>query len=162
MQFKKVLITLQHRDALLCYTDGSSKFHPTKGYMGDLAFYRTTVDICESHATTPHSNQPSGGVTCCHHHLLHKSLNKNLVVISDSQWVFKGATMRACKWKARGWRTAIDLVSHAGLWHMLLQLINTHIDTLESMHMPTHHGIPGNEAANDLAEEGGLANPFVS
>ena len=38
--------------------------------------------------------------------------------------------MCARKWKARGWRTDSGPVSHAGLWEMLLQPIDSHLGTL--------------------------------
>ena len=45
VRFEKVLSTLQHRDALLYYTDGSSKFHRTKGYIGGLALLSTNSRV---------------------------------------------------------------------------------------------------------------------
>ena len=86
--------------------------------------------------------------------------HQNIAIITDRDWVFKGATCWACKWKARGWVSNIGPVSYSQLWDSLLHSIDTHQGILEWYHVPSHQDILGNEKANDLAEAGRLQNPL--
>ena len=83
--------------------------------------------------------------------------HQNIAIITDSDWVFKGATCCARKWRARGWVSITGPVSYSQLWDSLLRFMDTHQGILE-WYVPSNEDIPGNEKANDLAEAGRLQN----
>jgi ribonuclease HI len=71
---------------------------------------------------------------------------------TDSQYVRKGITEWLPQWKARGWRTADKKpVKNVDLWQELEREIERH--TIEWHWVKGHAGDPGNERADQLANE---------
>lgn len=78
-----------------------------------------------------------------------------VVVHTDSQYVQKGITEWLANWKRRGWRTADRKpVKNADLWQMLDTECANH--SLEWRWVRGHSGDPGNERADQLANQGVL------
>ena len=74
-------------------------------------------------------------------------------VHTDSQYVQKGMNEWLPGWKARGWRTADKKpVKNADLWQELEQQAAKH--ELTWLWVRGHAGDPGNERADQLANEG--------
>lgn len=74
-------------------------------------------------------------------------------VHTDSQYVQKGMKEWLPNWKARGWRTADKKpVKNADLWQELDALAAQH--ELSWLWVRGHAGDPGNERADQLANEG--------
>ena len=74
-------------------------------------------------------------------------------VHTDSQYVQKGMNEWLPGWKARGWRTADKKpVKNADLWQELEQQAAKH--ELTWLWVRGHAGDPGNERAEQLANEG--------
>jgi len=77
----------------------------------------------------------------------------NVVVHTDSQYVQKGMSEWLVNWKRRGWRTADKKpVKNADLWQALDALVGQH--TLTWRWVRGHAGDPGNERADQLANQG--------
>ena len=71
---------------------------------------------------------------------------------TDSQYVRKGITEWLPQWKARDWRTADKKpVKNVDLWQALEREIERH--TVEWHWVKGHAGDPGNEKADQLANE---------
>jgi ribonuclease HI len=76
-----------------------------------------------------------------------------VVVHTDSQYVQKGMTEWLPGWKRRGWLTADKKpVKNADLWQELEALVQEH--SLSWQWVRGHAGDPGNERADQLANQG--------
>ena len=80
------------------------------------------------------------------------------LIVTTSEFVFKGALGGAQKWRRHGWRGASGLVAGSGLWSKVLALIECVRVDLKWLNVPSHVGICGNEKANTLAEQGRQKN----
>ncbi|HEY9281680.1 MAG TPA: ribonuclease HI [Eoetvoesiella sp.] len=77
----------------------------------------------------------------------------DVIVHTDSQYVQKGMTEWLPNWKRRGWRTADKKpVKNADLWQQLDVLVEQH--SLKWKWVKGHAGDPGNERADELANQG--------
>jgi ribonuclease HI len=73
----------------------------------------------------------------------------------DSQYVLKGMTEWLPGWKARGWKTAAKApVKNVDLWQRLDALVNNGAHQIEWRWVRGHNGDPGNERADELANQG--------
>lgn len=71
----------------------------------------------------------------------------------DSTYVMKGMTQWIHGWKRNGWRTAGKKpVANAELWQELDELVSRH--NVSWTWVKGHAGDPGNERADDLANQG--------
>jgi ribonuclease HI len=76
----------------------------------------------------------------------------------DSQYVLKGMTEWLQGWKAKGWRTAgKQPVKNVDLWQELDALVNGAGHRIEWHWVRGHNGDPGNERADELANQGVLS-----
>ena len=72
---------------------------------------------------------------------------------TDSRYVQQGISVWIHDWKKRGWRTADKKpVKNADLWRALDELAAKH--DIEWIWVRGHAGHPGNERADELANEG--------
>jgi ribonuclease HI len=73
----------------------------------------------------------------------------------DSQYVLKGMTEWLQSWKARGWKTATKApVKNVDLWQRLDALVNQEEHQIDWRWVRGHNGDPGNERADQLANQG--------
>ncbi|OIN92388.1 MAG: ribonuclease HI [Comamonadaceae bacterium CG1_02_60_18] len=78
-----------------------------------------------------------------------------VVLHVDSQYVLKGMTEWLPGWKARGWRTAAkEPVKNVDLWQRLDALVGSGGHQIEWRWVRGHNGDPGNERADELANQG--------
>ena len=76
----------------------------------------------------------------------------SVVLYTDSQYVRKGILEWLPQWKARDWRTADKKpVKNVDLWQSLEREIERHV--IEWHWVKGHAGVPGNERADQLANE---------
>ena len=76
-----------------------------------------------------------------------------VVLHTDSQYVMKGMTEWLVNWKRRGWVTADKKpVKNADLWQALDELVQGH--QVSWRWVRGHAGDPGNERADQLANQG--------
>ncbi len=86
-----------------------------------------------------------------------KSLKRpcKVTLYVDSQYVLKGMQEWLPGWKARGWRTASkEPVKNIDLWQELDVLVNASDHEIEWRWVKGHAGVPGNERADALANQG--------
>ena len=92
------------------------------------------------------------------HHL--KSIDINLVVAMDSQYVYDGLRGAAFRWRSAGWVGQLGPVCNIDLWIILLELVDSVVPTVRWLRVPSHTNIPGNERVDRLAEEGQISSPM--
>ena len=82
------------------------------------------------------------------------------VFCTDCSLVFLGLTGAAARWKRHGWCNASGPVSHVDIWEEVLGLCLRFVGEVCWLKVPAHCGVPGNEDADTLANEGRLDSPL--
>ena len=138
-------------DVVEIWTDGACKGNPGLGGWGALLRHGGREKaICGGEANTTNNRMELMAVIEAL-----KALNRpcQVRVHTDSQYVQKGMNEWLPGWKARGWRTADKKpVKNADLWQELEQQAAKH--ELTWLWVRGHAGDPGNERADQLANEG--------
>ena len=135
------------------YTDGACKGNPGPGGWGVLM------------KSGGHSREISGGERETTNNRMEltaviealKALKRpcHVRLHADSQYVLKGIAEWLPGWKARGWKTAAKQpVKNADLWQQLDALVAGSGHTIEWCWVRGHDGNPGNERADELANQG--------
>lgn len=133
------------------WTDGACKGNPGLGGWGALLRHGTyEKSICGGEADTTNNRMELMAVIEALRVLKRPC---QVRVHTDSQYVQKGMNEWLSGWKARGWRTADKKpVKNADLWQELDKLSAQH--ELSWLWVRGHAGDPGNERADQLANEG--------
>src|SRR5690606_19754555 len=138
-------------DVVDIWTDGACKGNPGLGGWGALLRHGGREKaICGGEANTTNNRMELMAVIEAL-----KALKRpcQVRVHTDSQYVQKGMNEWLSGWKARGWRTADKKpVKNADLWQELEQQAAKH--ELTWLWVRGHAGDPGNERADQLANEG--------
>ena len=136
---------------VIIYTDGACKVNPGPGGWGAYLKAGThEKSLCGGEAGTTNNRMELLAVIEALHVLKRPCA---ITLFTDSEYVRKGITEWIHNWKRRGWRTADNKpVKNADLWQRL--------DSEAARHQMTwrwvkgHAGDPGNERADQLANEG--------
>ena len=83
-----------------------------------------------------------------------------MVVVLDSEYVYKGITQWSSKWQRHQWRVSGKDVEHKDLWIAVLAERELAGDRLQVRWVPSHLGVEGNEQADQLAEQGRLLHLY--
>ena len=83
-----------------------------------------------------------------------------VVIVSDSQYVYRGINNWMHKWRKNGWLTPQGPVNNTDLWVHLLVSLDLCSPTIKWLWCPSHTGIEGNERADHLVEVGRLSSPL--
>ena len=153
---------------LLIYTDGACKGNPGIGGWGVLMCYgeyRKTLNGAEAMTTNNRME-----LTAAIEALRAVKRACPIVLTTDSSYVKNGITQWLAGWKRNGWKTADKkAVKNVDLWQALDALVAQH--QIEWQWIKGHSGHPGNEMADQLANEaiaelrakglGALAHPIT-
>ena len=133
------------------WTDGACKGNPGPGGWGALLKHgRNEKTLCGGDAATTNNRMELQAVIEALKVLKRRC---RVIVHTDSQYVQKGMTEWMSGWKQRGWRTADKKpVKNADLWQELDALVGKH--ELSGRGGKGHAGDPGNERADQLANQG--------
>jgi len=133
------------------YTDGACRGNPGPGGWGVLLLTdRTEKELCGGDiATTNNRMELMAAIQGL------SALNRrcNVSVYTDSEYVRRGISEWLANWKKRGWKTANRKpVKNEDLWRKLDELAAQH--DIEWYWVKGHAGNPGNERADQLANDG--------
>ena len=135
---------------LLIYTDGACKGNPGIGGWGVLMCYgeyRKTLNGAEAMTTNNRME-----LTAAIEALRAVKRACPIVLTTDSSYVKNGITQWLAGWKRNGWKTADKkAVKNVDLWQALDALVAQH--QIEWQWIKGHRGHPGNEMADQLANE---------
>lgn len=132
------------------YTDGACRGNPGPGGWGALLLFgeHRKELMGATLATTNNRMELTAAIEA----LAALKRECKVRVYTDSQYVRKGITEWVAQWKLRDWRTADRKpVKNVDLWQALEAQIARH--TIEWHWVKGHAGVPGNERADQLANE---------
>ena len=82
-----------------------------------------------------------------------------MVVVLDSEYVYKGIAEWSSKWQCHSWRVKSCEVGHRDPWEAIFQLRQDAGPLLKFIWTPSHMRMEGNDKADALAEFGREMHP---
>ncbi|XP_074636556.1 ribonuclease H1-like [Acropora palmata] len=147
-----------HVDQPIVYTDGCCTKNGRQGARAGVGVYwgpghsKNTSARLEGEQT----NQRAEIMAAVEALITAKSLgHKTLEIRTDSKYTINGATDWCLRWKKNGWKTINGTEVKNKTEFQTLTKLCDEID-VKWTHVPGHRGIPGNEAADNLARSGAL------
>jgi len=139
------------RDHVTIYTDGACRGNPGPGGWGALLIFgKTEKEISGGEEDTTNNRMELMAAICALNQLKRSC---NITLHTDSKYVRDGITNWLAGWKARGWKTAAKKsVKNRDLWELLETATARH--DIEWLWVKGHDGDPGNERADELANQG--------
>ena len=138
-------------DIVEIYTDGACRGNPGPGGWGVVLIAGDRrKELCGGEAETTNNRMELKAAI--------KALNalngsRNILLHTDSRYVMDGINDWMPNWKKRGWITASKKpVKNQDLWQALDEAISRH--EIEWRWVRGHTGVPGNEDADRLANQG--------
>ena len=139
------------------YTDGACKGNPGPGGWGALLQYNQHKKEINGFSLETTNNIME--LTAVIEALSIIKKTSDITIITDSNYVKDGITKWIDNWKNKGWKTANKKpVKNKELWEKLDSLRNNHNITWEWVR--GHTGNPGNEKADELANQAIIDNLF--
>jgi ribonuclease HI len=136
--------------AVEIYTDGACRGNPGPGGWG--AILRSGEHEKELKGSEPLTTNNRMELTAAIQALAALKRDCEVVLYTDSQYVRKGVLEWMAQWKLRDWRTADKKpVKNVDLWQALEREIARH--KIEWHWVRGHAGVPGNERADQLANQ---------
>ena len=133
------------------HTDGACRGNPGPGGWGVLLRYGNTVRELSGGERETTNNRME--LTAAIRALEALKRPCQVVLYTDSEYLRRGITEWLSNWKSRGWKTAgRKPVKNADLWRRLDELSSKH--DIQWRWVKGHAGDPGNERADQLANEG--------
>lgn len=137
------------------YTDGACKGNPGPGGWGALLQYNQHKKEINGFSLETTNNIME--LTAVIEALSIIKKTSDITIITDSNYVKDGITKWINNWKNKGWKTANKKpVKNKELWEKLDSLRNNHNITWEWVR--GHTGNPGNEKADELANQAIINN----
>lgn len=133
------------------YTDGACRGNPGPGGWGALLIYKDADKAIYGGEIDTTNNRME--MTAIIEALKIVKMDCNITLYTDSKYVMDGITKWLSNWKKKGWITSNKKpVKNKDLWQILEEIISTH--NIEWQWVKGHAGIPGNEKADELANQG--------
>ena len=132
------------------YTDGACKGNPGPGGWGVLLEYNGRRKTLKGGETQTTNNRMEMMAAIAALETLREACDVSL--FTESKYVMQGLNEWLPGWKARGWKTASKQpVKNQDLWQRLDAAVQRH--RIEWQWVKGHAGIPGNEMADQLANQ---------
>ena len=133
------------------YTDGACRGNPGPGGWGALLIYKDADKAIYGGEIDTTNNRME--MTAIIEALKIVKMDCNITLYTDSKYVMDGITKWLSNWKKKGWLTSKKKpVKNKDLWQILEESISKH--NIEWQWVKGHAGIPGNEKADELANQG--------
>ena len=133
------------------YTDGACRGNPGPGGWGALLIYKDANKTIYGGEKNTTNNRME--MTAIIEALKIVKMDCEITLYTDSKYVMDGITKWLPNWKKKGWITSNKKpVKNKDLWQILEECINKH--NIEWQWVKGHAGIPGNEKADELANQG--------
>ena len=133
------------------YTDGACRGNPGPGGWGALLIVGNREKTM--HGGEPETTNNRMELTAAIEALNALSKPRNVILYTDSKYVMDGINDWMPNWKQRGWKTAAKKpVKNKDLWQALDEAVARH--EIDWRWVKGHDGNPGNEKADDLANQG--------
>ena len=138
-------------DSVIIYTDGACRGNPGPGGWGaSLRYNGTHKKLFGGEADTTNNRMELMAAIIALETLTRAC---SIVLNTDSKYVLEGLTTWMPNWKKRGWKTAAKKpVKNVDLWQRLDAAAQLH--EIEWVWVKGHSGDPGNELADELANQG--------
>ncbi|ASQ11863.1 ribonuclease HI [Sinorhizobium meliloti] len=138
------------------YTDGACEPNPGAGGWAFVVFdgqgvetlTRTGGDV----STTNNVMEMTGVLAALEYAKATGLPTREVSIYSDSQYVVKGCNEWRYGWAKKGWTRGKNALANAGLWQSIAAAHDAF--PCQIIWVRGHSGIPGNERADELAEEG--------
>ena len=135
------------------YTDGACKGNPGPGGWGVLL--RSGATEKALFGGSPDTTNNRMEMQAVIEALSALKRPSHVILHVDSQYVLNGITQWLAGWKAKGWKTASKQpVKNVDLWQRLDDLVHQGGHQIEWRWVKGHAGDPGNERADELANQG--------
>ena len=136
---------------VIIYTDGACKGNPGLGGWGVVLRVGENEKHLFGGAKDTTNNRME--MTAVIEALKALKTSCNVDLYTDSQYVNRGVNEWLSNWKKSGWKTASKSpVKNVDLWQILDELLGLH--DINWHWVKGHSGDPGNELADDLANQG--------
>jgi ribonuclease HI len=133
------------------YTDGACKGNPGPGGWGVLLQYNGRQKTLHGGEPLTTNNRMEMMAAISALETLREACE--ITLFTDSKYVLQGLTEWLPGWKARGWKTASKQpVKNQDLWERLDAAVQRH--KIDWKWVKGHAGDPGNEMADQLANQG--------
>ncbi|MEI7831607.1 MAG: ribonuclease HI [bacterium] len=136
----------------IIYTDGSCKGNPGTGAAAIVVCTpegEIITEFVKAYPDTTNNRMEMQAAIAA----LKVAACSDLTIISDSQYVIKGITTWVEGWRKKDWMTSQRKpVENRDLWEEMDALARAHQGPLEWKWVRGHHGSPGNERADTLAQ----------
>ena len=135
---------------VMIFTDGACRGNPGPGGWGAVLRYGSTEKTLSGGEPDTTNNRMELMAAIMALEALTQPCQ--VVLTTDSRYVMDGITQWMANWKKRGWKTASKQpVKNAELWKTLHEETQRH--QVEWHWVKGHSGHPGNERADELANE---------
>lgn len=142
---------MDNQTVLYMHTDGACRGNPGPGGWGVLLQYQGTDKHLYGGETNTTNNRMELMAAIKGLEALTKP--SQIELNTDSKYVLKGITEWLPQWKRRGWKTAANKpVKNIDLWQRLDKVAQEH--EIKWCWVKGHSGHPGNECADQLANQG--------
>ena len=145
----------------MVYTDGSAKQVQgwwQAGYgpwFGDADERSTGLPVPVTEPQSVSSGELRGGLYA----LEQRRAAAKMVIVLDSEYVYKGITEWSPRWQHHGWRVKSREVGHRDVREAIFCLRQSARALLKFVWTPSHMQVEGNGRANNLAEDGREQHP---
>ena len=141
----------ENNKSVIIYTDGACRGNPGPGGWGvSLRYNGKHKKLFGAETETTNNRMELMAAIVALETL---TRNCQIVLNTDSKYVLEGITSWMPNWKKRGWKTAAKKpVKNVDLWQRLDSATQKH--EIEWVWVKGHSGDPGNELADELANQG--------
>jgi len=141
----------EKNNSVIIYTDGACRGNPGPGGWGvSLKYNGHHKKLFGAESKTTNNRME---LTAAIKALETLTRSCDIILHTDSKYVLQGITSWMPDWKKRGWKTAAKKpVKNVDLWQRLDNATQKH--KIEWVWVKGHSGDPGNELADELANQG--------